>query len=144
MFIVLLLDVFSSVACIPVAAHRPKGDERIDDIYSRSQTDRRLEEADFLKSILERTQQNFIDVSQKPAYLDEKDAEDRQAVYLEQLNMGAATVSPLKNALPSLVALPTSYFSGTHSSESAVAAMATSSVSNAERQYVRSFDIYLA
>jgi hypothetical protein len=37
-----------------------KADDGSEEIYSRSQTDRRLEEADFLKSILERTQQYVL------------------------------------------------------------------------------------
>jgi hypothetical protein len=68
--------------------------------------------------------------------LDEKDAEDRQTAYMQQLNVGTTTIPQLKNALPSLVSLPVPYFAGAVSSESAISVMATSSISQNEMSFV--------
>ncbi len=112
----------------------------MEDIYSKSLTERRLEETDFLKSILERTQQNFIDVSRAVAQLDERDAEDRHAAYVEQLQVKSSVVAANKNPLPSLLALPTPYFSGPQATEGAIEAMASpvrQQFAATDRAYVR-------
>ncbi len=80
---------------------------------------------------------NFIDVSTKPTLLDEKDAEDRSTHYLEQLQVTTAVVSSAKNPLPTLLALPTPYFSGPQAAEGATEAMTISSVSVREKAQVR-------
>eukprot|EP00455_Lapot_gusevi_P013727 TRINITY_DN16767_c0_g1_i2.p1 TRINITY_DN16767_c0_g1~~TRINITY_DN16767_c0_g1_i2.p1 ORF type:complete len:178 (-),score=46.70 TRINITY_DN16767_c0_g1_i2:48-581(-) len=92
-----------------------KPEEPVQDIYGKSQTDQRLEEQDFLRNIIERTQQNFINVSQKPAMLEEKDAVERAQNYQEQIS----NTAPQQNLLPSLFALPSPAQPNLSSSEAA-------------------------
>ena len=54
-------------------------------VYGASFTDKRLEEYDFLRNIIEKTQQDFIDVGHKPDHLDEKDIAERGAHYSTKL-----------------------------------------------------------
>jgi hypothetical protein len=58
--------------------------------YGRSWTDERLAEQALLKKILEKAQMNFIDVTQQPAMLDEKDVEERLTKY----NKSTAVLEP--------------------------------------------------
>ena len=122
----------------PTSSSRPVGApvaaaskaEPVDDIYGKSQTEKRLEETDFLKGILERTQHNFIEIArQKPTHLDAHDAADRQAAYAD---VGTAVVTAPRNHLSSLLAIPVPYFSGPQAAAGAVEAMARSTVTPAD------------
>jgi len=88
---------------------------------SKSPTDRHDEEFDEIRTIVENTQHNFIDVAQKPSAMDEKDAEERMRRYqnhLQNITQRSAATSklpPVSSALamypPALAFNPASLFS---------------------------------
>ena len=113
-----------------------KIDENIDPnmaVYGTSHTDRRYEETDFLKNILEKTQSNFIDVYQKHNVIDEKYNEDKHNNYQKNINVNIASN---KNVLSSLLLLPTPYYTSNSNNE-LLKDMATSSgITSSDKEFM--------
>jgi hypothetical protein len=61
------------------------------DIYGSSYTDRKTKEFDFMHNLVEKTQHNFIDVSQRPLVLDDIDVEEKSHEYEQRLREQAST-----------------------------------------------------
>ena len=71
-------------------------------LLGSSYTDQRQAEQDYFRDIIDRTAQNFIDVSSVPVAIDKKDASDRTKEYLQLLAQAPATSVASLNKLYSL------------------------------------------
>ncbi|XXQ34960.1 Uncharacterized protein PBTT_05409 [Plasmodiophora brassicae] len=67
----------------------PQPTDEVTKFYGTSHTDRHMQEANMLRGIIEQTHQDFIDVTQEPAFMDEAEADERRKKYVAEFGNGA-------------------------------------------------------
>lgn len=66
---------------IDIGGGASKSSQPNSQVYGSSWTEQHMVQQAFLRDVIERTQVSFIDVSQEPTILDDKDAEERMSRY---------------------------------------------------------------